>query len=228
MTQKKSLKPRKPRQQSARAKLINAMAASTARIKAMKMAAGTSKTTRVGLPKSPTLRDLVGAARDNGMDVKIKIAVDDAAKAFINDAPQPKATRFDTAGILGERAHQFAEEQFRAYNFADVKDDAPNWGKVAGYNRVHGYFVLEEVLARAYNQAASGKGYDRHGRGAAFDVQPTQVISSMLDTDAGLAFQAIKKVNEGMRLEHDAKIKEMLGAINYIASIVIYMEANKK
>jgi hypothetical protein len=90
------------------------------------------------------------------------------------------------------------------------------------------YGTLRDVLNRAFDQAARGKGHERHGRGLSFEDQPTQIISDLLDSDAGLAFQAIKKVNEGMRLEHDAKIKEMLGAINYIASIVIHMERNKK
>lgn len=95
-------------------------------------------------------------------------------------------------------------------------------------HKVEGYKSLEGVLFRAYQQAAVGKGSERHGRGLTFEEQPTQVISDLLDSDAGLAFQAIKKVNEGMRLEHEPKIKEMLGAINYIASIVIRMERNKK
>lgn len=90
--------------------------------------------------------------------------------------------------------------------------------------RVTGYETLEDVLHRAYLQAATGKGAARHGRGVQFDEQPTQAISRLLGTDAGLAFQAMKKINEGMRLEHDAKIKELLGAINYIASMIIYME----
>lgn len=96
--------------------------------------------------------------------------------------------------------------------------------KFAETTRVPGYESLEAVLFDAYLQAATGKGAARHGRGIRFDEQPTQAISRLLGTDAGLAFQAMKKINEGMRLDHAAKIKELLGAINYIASIIIHME----
>lgn len=94
--------------------------------------------------------------------------------------------------------------------------------------RVHGYESLEIVLYEAYQQAATGKGAARHGRGAAFDAQPTQTISALLGTDGGLAFQAMKKINEGMRLDPAAKKKELLGAINYIASIIIFMNKETK
>lgn len=93
--------------------------------------------------------------------------------------------------------------------------------------RVQGYESLEVVLYEAYQQAATGKGAARHGRGVSFDAQPTQTISELLGTDGGLAFQAMKKINEGMRLDPAAKKKELLGAINYIASIIIFMNQEK-
>lgn len=100
--------------------------------------------------------------------------------------------------------------------------------KFADTVRVDGYESLEAVLFDAYLQAATGKGAVRHGRGAAFDAQPTQTISALLGTDSGLAFQAMKKINEGMRLDPAAKKRELLGAINYIASIIIFMNKETK
>ena len=36
--------------------------------------------------------------------------------------------------------------------------------------------------------------------------------------------QAIKKMQESQRLSHDAAIRELLGAINYIAGVIIHKE----
>jgi hypothetical protein len=84
------------------------------------------------------------------------------------------------------------------------------------------YTLLREVLDAAYEQAAHGKGAERHGNGLPFEEQPMQTISNLLNNDAGMAFQAIKKIAEGRNLEtKDARIREYLGAINYIAGMVI-------
>lgn len=85
------------------------------------------------------------------------------------------------------------------------------------------YATLREVLDAAYRQAATGKGRERHARGNSFDKQHMQTISDLLDTDRGMAFQAIKKLTEALDLPtHEAREKELLGAINYIAGIVVY------
>lgn len=88
-----------------------------------------------------------------------------------------------------------------------------------------GYGALENVLSRAYNQAASGKGNERHAAGEPFDQQPMQTISALVGGDGGLLFQAIKKIHESQRLNHAAGIAELLGAINYLAGAIIYREA---
>ena len=88
---------------------------------------------------------------------------------------------------------------------------------------VHLYQTLQDVLEDAYEQAARGKGKERHGRGATFESQPMQVISGLLETDLGMAFQAIKKLQEGVRMEDAAaRERELLGAIVYIAGIIVY------
>jgi len=85
-----------------------------------------------------------------------------------------------------------------------------------------GYEQLAAVLQAAFDQAAAGKGAERHANGLPFHEQRMQTISALLDSDAGMAFQVCKKVTEGMRLPHEARERELLGAINYIAGMVIF------
>jgi len=88
---------------------------------------------------------------------------------------------------------------------------------------VEGYEQLAAVLQDAYDQAAKGKGAARHGTGKPFHEQPMQTGSDLLGTDAGLAFQAIKKIREGRSfVELDRVERELLGAINYIAGMIIW------
>ena len=87
-----------------------------------------------------------------------------------------------------------------------------------------GYDALADVLARAFEQAASGKGAQRHGQGQAFDEQPMQTIAQLVGV-GGPLYQAIKKAQESMRMPPDAAVRELLGAINYLAGAVIFLEA---
>lgn len=88
------------------------------------------------------------------------------------------------------------------------------------------YESLAAVLRAAYDQAATGKGAERHGNGLAFDVQPMQKISWLLGSADGMAFQACKKVAEGLKLPTlERQEREILGAINYLAGIVIFLRA---
>lgn len=90
-----------------------------------------------------------------------------------------------------------------------------------------GYESLADVLARAYEQAAAGKGAQRHACNRPFTQQPMQTISSLLGSKDGLLYQAMKKIQESQRMDQDAAIRELLGAINYIAGAVIWMEAER-
>lgn len=90
------------------------------------------------------------------------------------------------------------------------------------------YTVLADVLDRALDQAAAGKGNERHASGKAFEDQPMQTISHLLGTPDGMAFQAIKKLREGLHLPTtDRQVAEMLGAIVYIAGIIVYLEGRR-
>lgn len=89
------------------------------------------------------------------------------------------------------------------------------------------YETLQIVLNDAFDQAANGKGKERHGNtGLPFHEQRMQTISQLLATDQGMAFQAIKKLTEGLELpDRGARERELLGAIVYIAGIVVYHRA---
>lgn len=88
------------------------------------------------------------------------------------------------------------------------------------------YESLAAVLRAAYDQAATGKGAERHGNGLAFEDQPMQQISWLLGSADGMAFQVCKKVAEGLKLPTlERQEREILGAINYLAGIVIFLRA---
>ena len=89
--------------------------------------------------------------------------------------------------------------------------------------RANNYASLSNVLRRAYDQASSGKGQERHGQDLPFAKQPMQLIQDLCGEGFALG-QAMKKMQESQRLPHDAAIRELLGAINYIAGAIIHKE----
>lgn len=93
---------------------------------------------------------------------------------------------------------------------------------------IEGYEQLADVLKAAYDQAAKGKGKERHANDLPFHEQRMQTISGLLGSDSGMAFQAIKKLTEGLQFDdNERRERELLGAINYIAGIVIYHRLKK-
>lgn len=91
---------------------------------------------------------------------------------------------------------------------------------------VPGYESLAAVFGAAYDQAARGKGKERHANGLPFTQQKILNLTRMSGIDAPV-YQVSKKALEasGMakRGELDAAMKELLGAINYAAAAVIYL-----
>lgn len=86
-----------------------------------------------------------------------------------------------------------------------------------------GYEKLVAVFQAAHDQAAHGKGKERHANGLPFHEQRMQSISKLLDSPDGMAYQVVKKMTEGLQFEdHQQREKELLGAINYLAGIVIF------
>lgn len=96
------------------------------------------------------------------------------------------------------------------------------------YDEYEDYEPLREVLSRALEQAAKGKGRERHANNKPILEQPNQTTSDTLNTYAGLVFQAHKKSAESLNLdEPDRKINELLGAINYLAFAVLWIERHR-
>lgn len=88
-----------------------------------------------------------------------------------------------------------------------------------------GYEQLVAVFRDAHDQAAYGKGNDRHARGQPFHEQRMQTIAKLQRSPKGMEFQVHKKVSEGLELpDPKARRAELLGAINYLAGIVIYLD----
>jgi hypothetical protein len=89
---------------------------------------------------------------------------------------------------------------------------------------VPGYEQLADVLARAYDQAARGKGRERHANDKPFHLQPMQDLIRL----HGVGFatgQASKKASEALGLPTvERQVAELLGAIVYLAGAVIALE----
>lgn len=81
---------------------------------------------------------------------------------------------------------------------------------------------LKYVLSLAYTHAMGrkGKGMQRHGSDLPFRDQISCVITRLVGPGYPLG-QALKKQDEAQRLERDAAVLELLGAINYLAIEVI-------
>lgn len=93
-----------------------------------------------------------------------------------------------------------------------------------------GYERLAAVLRAAYDQAAQGKGKERHANDLPFHEQPMQQIARR----RGLGFilgQADKKSEEAQGLlergDFEAFRREILGAINYLAGAIIFAEPGR-
>lgn len=86
------------------------------------------------------------------------------------------------------------------------------------------YAVLRGIYDEAVAQAASGKGKERHANGEPFEEQRMLKISRMLRSERGMAYQVCKKVAEGLDLPTvERQVGELLGAMNYLAGIVIFL-----
>lgn len=96
---------------------------------------------------------------------------------------------------------------------------------------VSGYERLADVLERAFDQAATGKGSERHADDKPFHQQPMQAIGDR----RGVGFilgQADKKSEEAQGMANrgqvDAAVRELLGAIVYLSGAVIWLERHRQ
>ncbi len=85
------------------------------------------------------------------------------------------------------------------------------------------YAALYCVLMDAYDQAANGKGKERHANDKPFTDQPIMEIGRMVGVGFNLG-QAMKKAQEASRMKPEAAKRELYGAINYIASAILLIE----
>lgn len=87
------------------------------------------------------------------------------------------------------------------------------------------YMPLLRTFLGALEQAAYGKGRERHANDLPFTEQPILTMARMLDSDAGLAQQVIKKTLEarGLPTKH-ARIKELRGTLVYAAAMILFEE----
>lgn len=88
-----------------------------------------------------------------------------------------------------------------------------------------GYEGLAQVLEAAFDQAANGKGKSRHANKKPFSEQPIMKLQELYGPGFALG-QAAKKAQESQRMDKDAAIHELLGAINYIAGAILYIDKN--
>lgn len=92
---------------------------------------------------------------------------------------------------------------------------------------VPGYRRLKQVLDRAYEQSAYGKGRERHANDKPFEKQPIMQITESVGIGFPLG-QASKKITEsaGMieRGQSGAAVHELLGAIVYLCAAIIKLE----
>lgn len=84
------------------------------------------------------------------------------------------------------------------------------------------YTKLHDILEEAYDFAAHGKGEQRHGHGR-LDWKEQRHAAIGREVGTGFAIgQAVKKSYESEGLDPEPAVRELLGAITYLAS-AIYM-----
>lgn len=87
------------------------------------------------------------------------------------------------------------------------------------------YLPLLRTFLGALEQAAYGKGRERHANDLPFIEQPILTMAHMLDSDAGLAQKVIKKTVEARSLPtKQARINELRGTLVYAAAMVLFEE----
>ena len=89
------------------------------------------------------------------------------------------------------------------------------------------YVVLSKILCEAYDQAAEGKGKERHAdEGVPFEEQEVFQINRLLrgDPEAAPKYQAMKKIRESGRRPYPEARGELLGAIVQIAVAIILLD----
>ena len=115
------------------------------------------------------------------------------------------------------RKNQFAEKFKRKYGVDPYSHFINDVVKTTDYDH---YATLRDILNEAYDQAAIGKGVERHANGRPWSAQPIAEIGRMVGVGFNLG-QAMKKLQEASRMEGETAVHELLGAIVYAASAIM-------
>ena len=106
--------------------------------------------------------------------------------------------------------------------------DDPGDSNPPGLTAAPGYEQLVQVFAAAHDQAAYGKGKERHANGLPFHEQRMQGISDLVGSPDGMVYQLVKKTTEGLQFDSPGKREhELLGALNYLAGVVIWLRRHE-
>lgn len=175
-------------------------------------------------------RDGFRVSEQNGAEVSQAVSVDELADRVEAMNSAPVSAQVDPLESLqpGEALAAINTLQDKGYTWHGGQRWAPPLGKpprfldadAFTFGMVPGYEQLAQVLAAAFNQAARGKGKERHAKGQPFHEQVMQVGAQHFGAGA-LLFQAFKKSEESQRLPHERAEAELLGAIVYLAGAVI-------
>jgi hypothetical protein len=134
-------------------------------------------------------------------------------------------------GYLEERITDLINNNnVKAYKIKELESELHyiKANKIQDESIYKNYSQLKRVLNMALDQAAVGKGKERHANEEAFENQKICTLSRQIGSNHGLLFQATKKVIESARLPANMAISELLGAMNYCAAAVILLEEQEK
>ena len=119
-----------------------------------------------------------------------------------------------------EKLFENLERELDADIQADMKIELDD-----GYVIPKGFESLASVFQMAIEQAAKGKGKERHQDSEDQPFHEQDIVKELITFGGPEAaiFQARKKAKESLRFsDHTHTVPELLGAINYLAAAVIY------
>lgn len=140
-------------------------------------------------------------------------------------------TKFKSGGVIEQMLAEKYENSILAALQAAAETHKTNMGNLKEAFKANrqfpceGYEKLHSVYRDAHDHAAYDKGAERHANDLPFHEQRMQTISEGLDSPLGMAYQVEKKIKEGLQMpDYGACRRELLGALNYLAGIVIFMD----
>lgn len=145
-----------------------------------------------------------------------------------HDGPRPTMMAPRSVGVATDAGYPAtqAPEAFEAEQAVGALAQvgfAPDPTGLSAVDRmaVPGYERLASVLRDAYAQAAAGKGKQRHAVGEQAFTDQLIVTGAKTYGVGSLLFQAHKKADESQRMDFDPAVRELQGAIVYLAAAII-------